>query len=370
MDVEMAPPNQGTAKRPRDGNEDTTANTAPSKRLTKIHISHAHDAPKVVTPPSSSSPIVDAWTQALIMCNTSMVKVPPARILEHFGTIRADALKEYQDAQKQLQKAEVSLQRFDQACDSNEVPAIVANAIKVPHVQLLKGTPDLDTTDPDVVLAKSNVVDAVYAARIAGAEHARMKYLAQVTHCKGGVDTAKCADRLYGSLTAYSKEIIAGAPGGLRDPMAWDACIFHLRNAFVVELTDLSYDFAAKLRSEALAKDSKADATASAARPIEELLKDGMLPYDKRIEDLEKKLQAATQTPNASSSKSPATSSKTKAPGKEKKQKRKADDKKPRNEAKDAKRANAAGKGTSKDVKKDKKGKGKAKAEPLDSESD
>jgi hypothetical protein len=50
MDVEMPASNQGTAKRPRDSTEDATANTAPSKRLTKIHISSgAHDTTKAAS---------------------------------------------------------------------------------------------------------------------------------------------------------------------------------------------------------------------------------------------------------------------------------------------------------------------------------
>ncbi|KAJ7254843.1 hypothetical protein C8J57DRAFT_1518465 [Mycena rebaudengoi] len=148
-------------------------------------------------------------------------------------------------------------------------------------------------------------------------------------------------------------------------------------------VTVLSYDFAAKLRTEALEKESKVEAvataradaeTSSAAWPIEELLKDGLLPYDKRIDDLEKKLLSATQNASASSSSKTPKSNKTKAPGKEKKVKPKADNPKadnpkpPRTEAKDAKRANTAGKGASKKVKPHNKGKGKA--EPQDDGSD
>ncbi|KAJ6534470.1 hypothetical protein DFH09DRAFT_1325361 [Mycena vulgaris] len=119
--------------------------------------------------------------------------------------------------------------------------------------------------------------------------YVRATYVAQVAHCKTAVHTAKCADRFAADLTAYGTEIIQSAQSD-GDVHIWDACILRLRTAFAAELTDLSFDFAAKLRNEALDKETKANAvatarataeTSKAARPIEELLKDGMRPLDK-----------------------------------------------------------------------------------------
>ncbi|KAJ7658035.1 hypothetical protein B0H17DRAFT_992805 [Mycena rosella] len=270
--------------------------------------------------PRRPPPIPDAWTKVIAVCNTEMIKVPPPLVLEHFGTIRADALKEYQHAQKQLQKALVTYERFGQACDNGAVPSIVSNAMKVPTLQLLKGTPDVESTDADVVNLKGIATDTCDTARGNAADYVRAIYTAQVADCKQAVHTVKCADRFAADLTAYGKEIIQSAQSD-GDVRIWDACILRLRTAFAAELTNLSYDFAAKLRSEALDKETKANAvatartaveTSSAARPIEAILKESTGPLDKRIAELEKQLQS-TSRPLASSLKADAKA-KAKAP--------------------------------------------------------
>ncbi|KAJ6540145.1 hypothetical protein DFH09DRAFT_1041780, partial [Mycena vulgaris] len=266
-----------TNKRPRDGNDDTP----PAKRLTVIHIA-SDDASLSAKPPKSSLPVPDAWISAIEACIAQKVQIPPTVVLEYFGTIRADALKEYQGAQKQLQKARVTFERFNQASDNGSVPSIVSSAMKVPNLQLLKGTPDVSVTDPDAVLAKCAADEACTTARTSATDYVRAMYIAQVVHCEEGVDTAKCADRLSAALTAYGTEIIQSAQSN-GDVHIWDACIVRLRTAFQSELTMLSYDFAAKVRNEAADKETKANAvttaraaaeTSNAARPIQELLKD------------------------------------------------------------------------------------------------
>ncbi|KAJ6481284.1 hypothetical protein C8R47DRAFT_1135262 [Mycena vitilis] len=373
VDTDMPPSNQGsnTVKRPRDAAED--ASGPPTKRLTTIHISHAHGPP--IQQPTTSAPVVDAWTQAIHACHIAQVKVPPARILEAYGDHRTETVKQFQDDLKRLQKAMGNLERFVQASDCSEVPVIVSNAIKVPHIQLLKGVPDLVGSDADVILAMGIAADAVDAARTVVIEYVCAIYTAQVVHCTEAVDISKCAGNLATALKGYSKEIIETTPNSGGDVSIWDACIDRLRTAVTVELTDLSFDFSAKLRTEALERDSKANAvataraaaeTSNAARPLEDLLKDHTRPYDKRIEDIEKQLSSATKSPTASSSKTPAKSSTTKAVGKKDKKKQKAAAKKSK-EGQNAKHVDGDGKGTSKS---EKKLKGKGKAEPQDSDSD
>ncbi|KAJ7678041.1 hypothetical protein DFH06DRAFT_975820, partial [Mycena polygramma] len=221
-----------------------------------------------------------------------MVLVPPPVVLEQLGTIRDERLKDFHHAQKQLQKALVTCERFDQASDNGAIPSIVSNAMKVPALQLLKGTPDIDSTDADVMNAKNIATEACDNARAKATEYVSALYDAQVVHCKAAVDTAKCADRFSAALTDYAKAIIQSAqPDG--DVHIWDACILRLRNAFAAELTNLSFDLAARLRKEAIEKESKANAvataranaeTSTAARPIEDLLKDGIRPLDKQEE--------------------------------------------------------------------------------------
>ncbi|KAJ7081255.1 hypothetical protein C8R44DRAFT_992331 [Mycena epipterygia] len=236
------------------------------------------------------------------------------------------------------------------------------------NIHLIGGHP---STLP--LLAKGIATEACDGARKSAAEYVRAMYIAQVDHCTATVDTAKCADQLSADLTAYGKEIIQSA---LRegDQHIWDGCILRLRNAYAAELTDLSFDFAAKLRKEAFEKETKANAvttarataeTSNAAKPIEELLKDGMLPYGKRLEELEKKFQSDPQAATASSSKPSAKPSKANATAK-KKHTSKPKLKKARSEGPNAKRVDVDGNDKSKAVK---KGKGKAK-EPQDSDSD
>ncbi|KAJ7694916.1 hypothetical protein B0H16DRAFT_1328779, partial [Mycena metata] len=230
------------------------------------------------------------WTRTVEACNSAGIKVPPPTILHDFGVIHDGALTEYQSAQSQLQKAQVTLERFDQACEGGAVPAIVSNAIKVPHLQLLKGTPDVATTDPDVVLAKTSTHEAIATARKDAIDLCRSTYVAQVIHCKSLVDPVQCADALSAALTDYGRSMINGAPIP-GDVHVWDACILRLRNDYAAELTDISYDFVAKLHNEAREKASKANAvstaraaaeTSSAAKPIEDILKDNMQTYLKQ----------------------------------------------------------------------------------------
>ncbi|KAJ7786742.1 hypothetical protein B0H14DRAFT_2400261, partial [Mycena olivaceomarginata] len=199
--------------------------------------------------------------------------------------------KDYQNAQKQLQKSELTAEQFAQATSDGAIPSIVSNAVKLPNLQLLKGTPGVEVTDTDIVLVSKAAKEAIDAARKVAVELGSAVYAVQVAHCKAGVDVTKCADRLAATLKEYSSTIILSTQSD-GDVHIWDVFIQRLRNAFASELIDLSFNFVARVRNEALEKEAKANAvttarataeTSNTAKPIQEILTEKMTPLDKCV---------------------------------------------------------------------------------------
>ncbi|KAJ7737686.1 hypothetical protein B0H16DRAFT_1425101, partial [Mycena metata] len=262
-DVEMPAANTGGSKRQREGSPERSSHSAKRTAVASQEASTAGS-------PAATS----IWMMAIQQCTADRVRVPPALVLEEFCNMHDEALKEFQTAQKQYQKALITLERFTQASENDATPAIVSNAIKAPTVQLLKGTPNFEHTDGDTNNVKSIMDEAIAAARKNAVAFLTATYVAQVEHCKSSVDVKACADALASAFKAYAKEIIESAQLD-GDVHIWDTCIARLRITFEAELTNLSFDFAAKVRQEAASKEAKANAVESARLVVQEEGQDG-----------------------------------------------------------------------------------------------
>ncbi|KAK6969048.1 hypothetical protein R3P38DRAFT_3298867 [Favolaschia claudopus] len=357
-DVEMPPANQGT-KRRREGSSERTGQ--PAKR-TAVASQEASAA--------GFTAATSLWTLAYQQSVTDRIRVPPTLVQDAFCTKHDEALKEYQSAQKQFQKAQVTLERFNQARENGATPSMIAHAIKGPVVQLLKGTPALDSIDADTANAKSILDEAIDAARKNATDYLQAIYAAQVEHCRTGVNVQEAADRLVNSVKEYTKEIVESSQD-VKDVHIWDAYIDRLRAAFVIELTNLSFDFAAKIRQESANREANANAvetariaaeTEKAAKPIKDLVEEIAEAkiasvntfFTERFKSIQQDLDSQ-KTVKASSSNNNAQASSSKK--KDTKAKKATQD-----GGKNTNHADAEGGGSSKKKGKGKKGKGKQKA--------
>ncbi|KAJ7791092.1 hypothetical protein B0H14DRAFT_3500951 [Mycena olivaceomarginata] len=100
------------------------------------------------------------------------------------------------------------------------------------------------------------------------------------------VNTTKCTDRLAIALTDYSKTIILSVQGE-GDVHIWDVCILRFRNAFAT--------LDKETKANAVTTARAAAETSNTVKPIQEIMKEGMTPLDKRIAEIKRLLKADPQ---------------------------------------------------------------------------
>ncbi|KAJ7789338.1 hypothetical protein B0H14DRAFT_3574125 [Mycena olivaceomarginata] len=291
MDIDKPPASARGPKRPRDGSDDAAASGAPPAKRTAAPV-------KAVQLPLG--PTTSKWMRHVQrQCPDTGARVPPLTVLEGMEAIRTSALSSHDRALAALQKALVAEIRFDQASENGAVPSLVANAMKMPAPQLLQDTPSLDEVEA-VAAAREKAVSDLNTARASASAYMRAVFGAQAAHYRAASVVDICATSYTGELSSYAKDIIERREGPEADVKIWDKCIDLLRSEIVLDLQNLGYDYAARLRKEELEKEAKASAvaitradaeTAKAARTIEDLLKEATAGADTRIKDLEKQLQ-------------------------------------------------------------------------------
>ncbi|KAF7312910.1 hypothetical protein MKEN_00975400 [Mycena kentingensis (nom. inval.)] len=302
----------------------------------------------------TSASVPDPLDRAIQEAYAAAERVPPTTVLEHFREIHSDAVARYLSARKTLQRAELTLIRFHQACEHEATPSLVGNSIKHPKLQLLKGIEDLSDRNEDLMVFKTT------------------QFQSQVAQAKAAVGITLNATTYADALTAYATEIITDTSPDA-DVKIWDLCILRFRRAFVIELEQLAYEFTAKLKQDARAKEMKADAVATAnhtadtsnnPEPMRDIVdkgvKKGIEPLADRVAELEKMMEKKTNPPKKSKKK-PGPKDQGKATDTKKETSKKAHHKTDRGEG-------GSGSGTA--VKAKEKGKKKSKPKPTPQDSD
>ncbi|KAJ7144302.1 hypothetical protein C8R44DRAFT_865250 [Mycena epipterygia] len=250
--------------------------------------------------------------------------IPPPTCLTKFVEIHAECLSDFRTSQTMLQKALLTLTKHEQYSSNGAIPTTVSNNLKLPHIQLVKGSPEAGD-DADVSAEKEKAEKAIAAASTIVTSYLGKLYAHQVQLCRERVNIASMATAFSVRLQAYGKPIIMA--GGGEDDTAWDAVIATLTKAFSAELLSLNFEFVAVLDRDAEAKESKASAVITAradaemadgTKPVKDLVKEANAKSkleQKLVKMLNNRLPTPAEAPSSSKavpSKPAASSSKTK----------------------------------------------------------
>ncbi|KAJ6534380.1 hypothetical protein B0H19DRAFT_964579, partial [Mycena capillaripes] len=191
----------------------------------------------------------------------------------------SDAVTSYKAAQRTLQNAMATYDKFALASSNGNVPSPVLMHLKLPPHQTLQGIPDV-MVNPRVVEVMTLTMNNITSTQKSTTNLLTTVYTVQVEKARELVDVAKCADVLGSTLNEYCDRIMTRA--GKLDLAAWQPCVSALKAAFTDELRASHLELTARLDKEAAATEAKATATlvtradaemADANLPIKEMIR-------------------------------------------------------------------------------------------------